>query len=264
MESIRGHINFQTAKFDGPTTIYVKVFSYNAVLDENDAGFGLDTVYKIRGDHYDDDVALPFNYIKAGDDGRIDWDAVDDETLRIKFQDIQILNTGAMKDYTKDLDLEYHYDVYVTNNDRAASSLARCDYNPNKEGIFTGAKTYSTNLDNVAHDWKERQGWKYIDTHIDNPSASMYVSLRITTVGRDSEGRAMWHFPVVYSTSEVMGAYHPEGNKFLILTAFILLVAAVSGMLYYRRKYNIAKTVLKYEMRDVSDLAGSDALKVIE
>jgi len=36
-----------------------------------------------------------------------------------------------------------------------------------------------------ASELKDKEGWKYIDTHIKNPDKELYVTLRVNTVGTD-------------------------------------------------------------------------------
>mmetsp|Transcript_20247 Transcript_20247/g.17455 ORF Transcript_20247/g.17455 Transcript_20247/m.17455 type:complete len:169 (+) Transcript_20247:304-810(+) len=133
IQYIERHIKFAQIELDEAAIVYVKVTAYNG---ENDIGYSTkEAVYKIRGDIYPVGTELPYKYIKPGDDGRLDWEALDNDNIRVKFEDVNFMPSSS-QDYTSGLDLTYSYNVFVTSSDKVASSLARCDIVPNQGGSF--------------------------------------------------------------------------------------------------------------------------------
>jgi len=260
--SLGSHIGLFSTDIKEEQTLYIKVSGLERA--GNSALPSLDAIYKIKVNIFPLRNYLPFMQLSPGNDGIVEWDVTNSGNVQLAFTEVKngALSEKAMKS-TKfgNLNVEYHYDVFLAKDAQVSDYMSRCDMIPEDSYIYENSTQYSKTLSydrtNITGYSKET-ALRTIEFAPEGDFDKLYAAVRVTAIGVDENGHHVWDYPVLYRPLEIRNIRNVTQNKFLIILlgiCLVMLTLAIVGVMYYYRKFERVKLKLNYEMQDLRNLA---------
>ena len=260
--TLGSHIALSSIEISEEQTVYISVTGVEG--SDNTALPSLDVIYKIKVNLFPLRNYLPFMNLSPGNDGLVEWDVTNGGKVQLSFNDLKnaVYTEKGMKS-TKygNLNIQYHYDVFLAKDPAVSDYLARCDMIPEDSYIFENMTKYSRVLSydrsNMTLD-SDYKPVKALEFEPEGDFDKLYANVRITAIGVDENNQHVWDYPVLYRQTEIRNIRQVTMNKFLVVllgVCLIMLTLAIVGVMYYYRKFERVKQKLNYEMQDLRNLA---------
>ena len=260
------YISFMSDELEYGQVVYINVTSVDGVVDD-DYITSKEAVYKIKTTFYNKDnqgYLIPYDSLSSESKGNITWKLYGDSNLKLGFGDIA-QNGSTPSSANTDLNFTSVYDVFVTKEQVIGEYLARCDVVPDAKGIFKDLDGEYSQLnfepEDVSTDGVDAIN-RFIETGVPLTTDPVYISLRITLMGLDSQGEVMWRYPVTYQTVKAIGTNPPpakpgSSSHVWIIILLLLLVVVIGGLCWYRKKLRDRKMLFDSEHDDQINLRHS-------